>query len=548
MRNYTILTALLATLSLSGVTGKAATDEALARMDGDIIGRFHFVGTERIAADPHAVGLNGLGALPATAELRDKTLDKLATTPFRLFQQKLANHNTNDFAPLIRPLLDDLLRNESYAEMRGPTNAVPELMLAVHLGNDRAILWQSYLSTVLSSWTGIRVQPIKGDGFTGWELRKHHDPNLIRFLRVGDWVLFGWGWDELKLQPSFLQRIKNTKRPVEVAKNDWLDVLVDWPSYLAHHPITLPSPLPAKLPKMHLTVQGRKEVSLQGEKDYVRPKLTMLFPEPLGLMLEPWRIPTNTIHNPMVSFTVARGIAPWLSAIPAVKALHPSSVPNQLCIWAMGQVPYETSVTAPMTGASNYVAELEPRLVAILNAFLKVHPAPALTEAVWMNNRVLVKGLPVVTPDLHGMREPAGDFLMGGLFPAAFRSNAPPFPKELLREILSKPNLVYYDWEMNKERIDQWRSLEQVYLVSAGRPMPGIGLPGQKWLQAAKGKMINCGTEVTLTAPNELTLLRNAPVGLTGFELNLLEYWLDAPEFPLHVKYPPPTRPMLRKP
>jgi len=48
---------------------------------------------------------------------------------------------------------------------------------------------------------------------------------------------------------------------------------------------------------MHLTLEGRK--------DYIRPKLTMLYPEPLGLTLEPWKIPTKIIHNPMVSFTAA---------------------------------------------------------------------------------------------------------------------------------------------------------------------------------------------------------------------------------------------------
>jgi hypothetical protein len=47
----------------------------------------------------------------------------------------------------------------------------------------------------------------------------------------------------------------------------------------------------------------------------------------------------------------------------------------------------------------------------------------------------------------------------------------------------------------------------------------------------------NCGTEITLTAPNELTLVRNGPVGLTGFEMNLLAQWLDAPGFPWHATY-----------
>ena len=101
-------------------------------------------------------------------------------------------------------------------------------MLAVKLSNDRAQLWQAYLSTILTSWTAIPTTPIQGDGYTGWELKKHVDPNLIRFIHAGDWVLFGWGQDDIHLQPSFLQRIKANKRPADPLKNVWLDALVDF--------------------------------------------------------------------------------------------------------------------------------------------------------------------------------------------------------------------------------------------------------------------------------------------------------------------------------
>jgi len=62
-------------------------------------------------------------------------------------------------------------------------------------------------------------------------------------------------------------------------------------------------------------------------------------------------------------------------------------------------------------------------------------------------------------------------------------------------------------------------------------PIENTTSPGQEWLNAAKKKLGNCGTEITLTAPNELTLLRNAPIGFTGFELNLLEFWLECARF-----------------
>ena len=469
--------------------------------------------------------------------LRDQTLDKLATAPFRLVQEKIANHGTNNYAPLIRPLLEDLLRVESYAEMRGPTNQVPELMLAAHLDNERAKVWQANLSTVLTAWTGIPVKEIQGEGYTGWELRKHHDPNVVRCLRAGDWLLFGWGWDELKLQPAFLQRIKEKKRPVEAAREDWLDVSVDWPSFMAHHPFTLPSPLPAKLPKMHLTVQGRGT--------YIRPKLTMVYSEPLGLKMEQWKIPTKIINNPMVSFTAARGVAPWLGDLPMVKELQPGAAPNQIFIWAMGGVPYETQFAAPVPGASNYLAQLAPRLLAKLNT--KSSSGMVSSQSIWTNNQIVI-GMPFLNPHLVAVREPAGDFLFGSLFPTPRRTNSTPLPQDLMKEIGSKPNLVYYDWEINQERISQWEALSQIYFMSLGLPLLNPASAGAKWLEAAKKKMGNCGTEITLTAPNELTLLRNAPVGFTGFELNLLENWLDAPGFPFSARHEPPSRPNFPKP
>jgi len=55
-------------------------------------------------------------------------------------------------------------------------------------------------------------------------------------------------------------------------------------------------------------------------------------------------------------------------------------------------------------------------------------------------------------------------------------------------------------------------------------------------------KLGNCGTVTTLTRPDELTVLRNSTVGLTGVELTWLAYWLDAPGFPLDATYVDPAQ------
>ncbi len=62
-----------------------------------------------------------------------------------------------------------------------------------------------------------------------------------------------------------------------------------------------------------------------------------------------------------------------------------------------------------------------------------------------------------------------------------------------------------------------------------------------KWLAAIGPTLGNRVTEVTQTAPNELTFKRSAPAGLTAVELIALGSWLEAPKFPgCDLRLPPP--------
>jgi hypothetical protein len=66
-------------------------------------------------------------------------------------------------------LLDDLVAAESCLEIRQPANQPGELVLAIHLDDQRAVLWQTNLAAVLESLTGIR--PVSApDHQYGWSL------------------------------------------------------------------------------------------------------------------------------------------------------------------------------------------------------------------------------------------------------------------------------------------------------------------------------------------------------------------------------------------
>ncbi|MDB6065991.1 MAG: hypothetical protein JWR26_2199 [Pedosphaera sp.] len=520
MRTYlSVLT--LGILGLWLGAASATADQASIGVDNNLVGRFHFVGTGRIGTDTNAAKLNEIAALPASKALFEQTLEKLSTAPARWLRQHLGSA-TNDYANLIRPLLDDLLLNESYAEMRGPTNAVPEVLLAVHLDKTRAAVWQANLSTVLSAWTGVKVTEIQPEGYKGWELKKHHDPNRIRLIRAGDWVLFGWGQDDILLQTGMLQRIKAKGRPVDQIKEGWLEAWVDFPKLAPYHPI----PTPFKLPAMTLTVQGRGE--------FIRPQIVMQFPQPLGLVLEPWRIPTNTIHNPLISFTAVRGIGSMLDKMLKAKGLNVGQVPNQMAVWAMAPVPFETCFAMPVENGTNYLQTLEPGLVSLINSSLASGGIP-MVGAEWTNNQIVIKGLPVLVPYLRVLHEPAGDFLQGGLFPSPNYDK--PFPMEMLTQGMAPANLVYYDWEITEGRLQDWRPLNQLYLLASRTALPKIDSITQKWLLDIEPKLRNAATAVTLTGPSQLTMVRNSTIGLTGLELTALGYWLEAPGFPLDARH-----------
>ncbi len=215
--------------------------------------RFYFSGTARLAAETNAAPWVSMSALPASQALWRQTLEKLARSPYRLFQQRIAA-TTNNFAGTFQELIADFVRAESFAEATGDSNRIAECELAVRLPADRAEFWRTNLLTIFESWTGCRGEPLPA-GTAGWQLKKHHHPNVLAAVRSGDWTFIGCGQDQLPLQEEYLQRIKQTASPAVADSNAWLEVFLDCPNV----PPVTGHPLPEGLPAANLSLAGARQ-------------------------------------------------------------------------------------------------------------------------------------------------------------------------------------------------------------------------------------------------------------------------------------------------
>ena len=127
--------------------------------------------------------------------------------------------------------------------------------------------------------------------------------------------------------------------------------------------------------------------------------------------------------------------------------------------------------------------------------------------------------------------------MFAGVFPNGPKTK--PLPPELFTQ-LGQTNLVYYHWEITAERLKLLPQLSQLALmVTRHRQLDAQSAAG-KWLDRVGPTLGNTVTEVTQTAPNELTFMRKAPGGLTAVELTALANWLEATNFPgCDLRLPP---------
>jgi hypothetical protein len=472
----------------------------------------HFVGVDAIQKGNTATTFQRVWKMPESAELREQSLQKLARAPFEFWKAKLPQ-GTKDEAALIRPLLDDLVRAESYFEVHGPSDK-PETAIAIKLTADRASVWDKNLTGLAAAWKLGKPVALAG-GSKGWEVTGSKAAERIQFQKVGDWVVVSFGPSKLQLLPKWTEAIAKGGQPSTATAGKLLEVTADLPGLSPWLPILRDYPLPPM------------QLSMTGSGPDVKTEMTLKYSSKIPFTFEPWILPTEIIRDPLVSFTVAQGFAPLLKDFKSIQTLALQPLPNQICVWGQGHLFPLTYFTTPVPNASVALNQFALGFPKVIENNRPGH----LGEFLWNSNKALIwKEVPFISPRVVAYSNKTEQFVFGEVFPRAPFTNPP--PTELFSQFKDRKDVLYYDWEFAKERMPHADQLFQLHDILSNRKNLSPTTPAQKWIVAVSTNLAECITEISLSSPNELKLKRKSQLGFTGFEMVGLARWINSARFP----------------
>lgn len=502
----------------------AVSSDPVPAGTSNVIARLHWLGKKQLAAEKNAAHLMTIWNLPESIRLETQTLDKLSlglfgfpngtepppgrTNPISLSAQIA----TNQLASKLRPLLDDILQQESYVEVRSAGSGARngEIAFAIRIDPNRATLWQNNLAALREQGTWVQQ---------------------INVARAVDWTLVGYSASggTNGLLADFAARIQHDHKPFASGPaNSWIEAKVDPCRFAAA--FVLGCQLPEMVPNVNLSVTG------DGSNVVSRGQLT--FPKPLPFQIEPWNIPTNLIYGPLHSVAAIQGFRTWLAGCRAWKELG-ISTPNQAFFWAEQPAPFLTYSAFPEPDCTNAAARIADLLVTEGNPWLSNNAWGEFQKSPVGDGVKCTAGSPLFAAFLRAETKPEGEFLLSGFNPIMSTGEGP--PDWLARDLLTHTNLVLYEREATGARVGSWLYLGQALrLLFYGSQLPFTSA-SLDWIKSSAGLLGFCKTMCVRSAPNELSFERDSGVGLNSIELHLLAEWLESPAFPrsLHVLLAP---------
>ena len=496
----------------------------------DSVLRVHWVGKQTLGVAASAYTLMRLWNLPEARQLERQLLEKFATAPGRL----LTNGTAQNASTTLAPMLYDVINEESCLEIRQATGQPEQLAFAIRLDKIHAQDWHKGMADVISATEG--GYPSRRAG--GWSLISPRTQTTYELMRVGDWVVFGAARGTNALLQEIVARIGREQVPFTVTTtNHWLTVEADlrWVAQkiglTAGRPLT-PTLSPSEgareteLPRLSMVITGDGANAVTtGE---------LVFAKPLALNLEPWNFPKRLVQGPVVGFAAVRGLDPWLTESKTWGEFKLGSAPNQIFTWSEARAPMQIHLAAPSDSAAAITKALGEGFASRVNAWLTEHALGSITR--WPDTTGLVwKDLPMIAPYLTATNT---GWLSGGTTPSLLPEVSSPviYPRpsvtELLADIASRTNLVAYEWETTGARAESVHILGQLLRAITRHPQLPANTGSSIWLQAARNRLGNCTTTVTLTGSNRLAFERKSTTGFNALELHVLADWMESPEFP----------------
>jgi hypothetical protein len=267
--------------------------------------------------------------------------------------------------------------------------------------------------------------------------------------------------------------------------------------------------------------------------------------------LSKWVVPTQLVRDPLVGFTAMQGADLWLGNMPGLQGLGVEKWPSQVFQWSLLERPWQ-----------QYFAALTPSPTQLMSRLVPALPLRVMTNSTLQGQtfslrttnearRVELHGIPFFAPFLEALEVNGESLVHGGLFLPL--RGAPPAPDGLLSQVTGRTNLVWYDWEVTGQelvrsaptgagrketnrvgRLQQWMHLLQFgQMLSKPQGMlprtstGEVAVPGTAWVMAALPLLGETITEVTLTGPEEMTVVRQSTTGLNSLELVALLRWLE---------------------
>ncbi len=478
---------------------------------------WHYAGAEQVASDTNGTRLKAVLSTPTSKALLDLAHTSLSQYPDRVFLGQ-TNLTNGTCARLMEPLVGDLARSESYL-LGLKSSDQTDYVLATRLQEERAVVWQTNLHQIAAALGG-QPSPWKLGNLEGFEAQLAQPSTQLRLLRSGDWVLAGIGQGSFRSLSNVVEQLTRDGRPGKpFSTNAWLEIEADLASWDSAAPTTGST----NLPKVQLTLAGR------GQK--VRTTGQAVFPVPHNFQPEPWNLPTNSVREPLVSFAAAQPSKAWLQSREGLKTLPSAMIPSQLFGWSLADVPFQTYTAFPCPNAGNTLSQALEILADLITSN-RVFTMPLSVQFNTNTYELSVLGLPLVAPFLHPSAEPDTNFLVAGFFP--YPKKGKPAPAELFDQVLQRTNLLAYAWEVTAPRLEAWRTTALLYMAFAGYVSPPTNSASFIWSQDTNvtSQLDNCVTEIAITSPTQLELIRSSAIGFSGLELSLLTRWLENPEFP----------------